>query len=175
MSIKLPDHALEKARYLHTSNLSKLLSIGFIAYGFTGSEIALEVISATNKFLDRNGMVDFCLFAIEKDIPIVYPLFSKYSVMDISTYTGVTVALDLPSWQASLLAPSSKKYLYAYDMSRYLALKPNVIEEINKSRVHIISRTPAYKNLLKSLGLVNIVDECMEYFDSEKLIRIVMV
>lgn len=173
MSIKLSEIALEKAHYLHTENLSNLLSIGYVAYGFAGSEIALEVISSTNEYLSTNGYVDFSLFSIEKDIPAVNPLFAKYSIMDISTYTGVIVALDLFSWQASLLAPTKQRLLYAYDIPRFTTLKPNIIADINKSGTKILTRNSYHKTLLKNLGLVNIVVSELEYFDPAALIQII--
>lgn len=173
MSIKLPEQALQQAHYLHTEHLSNLLSIGYIGYGFAGSEIALEVISKTNEYLSNDAYVEFSLFAIEKDIPATTPLFAKYSIMDIGSFTGVAIAIDLLSWQASLLAPTTRRMIYAYDILRFTTLKPNIIADINKSGAKILTRNSYHKTLLKNLGLVNIVVSELEYFDVEALLQIV--
>jgi hypothetical protein len=173
MSIKLLPRAIEKLKYLHTDHLSNQLSIGFICYGAAGSELMYEVLENSNNYLSHNGYTEFLLFTIEKDIPIVNPLYAKYTITELDTYKGIMVALDLPSWQASLLSPSNQRYLYAYEVGRYIQLPKNVINDINNSEAIIISRTENHKHILKSAGFKNVSKICMKYFDVEELMDII--
>ena len=168
-------HTIDKRAAEKAAELLKYTnfkSCGIVLHGFSACELAYEVISNVNSYLESHFDHEICGFAMNRELPIFPPHFAIFNSLDLNTYYGTIISTDIPTWQASLSSPSKQRYLYIYDVARLQNVPPELIKKINESDVKIIPRSKIYADRLKKLGFSDIINVSVPYFDIARILEI---
>jgi hypothetical protein len=165
---QLPQQSIEVARN-QLLNYSNLNSLCFVSSFVTGSELSFYLLKEINSHIEKFPYYEVCLYALNKELPVLHAQCAIFSSIELSSCNKVLFALDVPSWQASLISPSQHKYLILYDVKMLEKISPELINKINESRYVVITRSKKYADFLKKMGFTNIIDKYLPEFSLDSI------
>jgi len=168
MKHQLPESSARIAKE-HLLKYSHLSSLAFVTSFVTGSELSLFLLKGVNSAIHNDPYHEICVYSLNKELAIVTPDCAIFPSIELATCDKIIVALDVPSWQSSLVAPSRYKYLYLYDIKMVEHVVPELINKINDSDYRVIARNKKHAEYLKKRGFRNIIDKCVPEFSIQAL------
>lgn len=166
----LPEPAKRAAARFLVDELQTMPSLAFVLSSMTPNELSLELINEANDFIVKNEGYELMLFSLERGVPVVPPRFAVYNSAELNTYMGTVVATDIPSWQAALVAPAKKRYLYIYDINLAMGASPELVAKVNESEFIVFGRTEAHNRALQEKGF-KVARKSLKYFDGKAILE----
>lgn len=140
--------------FLH-EHYGKILPIGLVLDTCSNDQLFFYFTMKLGNFLSTRGDVDFTIFNMSGDKPVIWPPTGIFDINGLNNYSGNLIATSISTANA-ILNSNNNKYYYVYNL---LELGNLTQDDVNilATKFKIITRNADYaKFLLERYGLNSI-------------------
>lgn len=129
-----------------SNHYGKILPIGILLESCGNEQLYFYLTMKLSNFLNARGDVEYSIFNVSDDKPILWPQTAIFNTNALNTYNGNIVATSLNTANLALNL-SNDKYLYVYNVLELNALTQDDVKLLTE-RFKIFTRNENYAKFL---------------------------